>query len=52
MPQEPILTKRLVLERLGMAQEGFLTERVRKGGVFHDVLLWAIVRSMRVDVGS
>jgi hypothetical protein len=63
MRPEPIRTKRLVLrsfapddaprlERLGMSQEGHLRERVRKGKVFEDVLLWATVCSTRVDVGS
>ena len=43
---------RRVLEHLGMSQEGYLRERVRKGNVFEDVLLWATVRSTRVEVES
>jgi len=41
-----------VLERLGMVQEGYLRERVRKRGVFEDVLLWAKVRPKSDLTGS
>jgi hypothetical protein len=36
-----------VLERLGMSQEGCLRSRVRKWGVFEDVLVWASVCTKR-----
>jgi RimJ/RimL family protein N-acetyltransferase len=42
---------RRVLERVGMQREGYLRQRVRKGGVFEDVLLWAVVRSARSGIG-
>lgn len=34
-----------VLAKIGMVQEGRLRERVRKRGVYEDVLLWAILRA-------
>jgi RimJ/RimL family protein N-acetyltransferase len=37
-----------VLEKLGMRREGLLRQRVRKAGVYEDVLLWAALRSDRV----
>jgi RimJ/RimL family protein N-acetyltransferase len=40
-----------VLERVGMQQEKYLRQRVRKRGVFEDVLVWAVVRSARRSTG-
>ena len=34
-----------VLRKLGMRREGLLRERVRKWGVFEDVVLYATLRS-------
>ncbi len=34
-----------VLAKLGMREEGRLRQRVRKWGVFEDVLVWAVVRT-------
>jgi RimJ/RimL family protein N-acetyltransferase len=36
-----------VLARLGMTQEGCLRQRVRKWGVYEDVLVWAVLRMDR-----
>lgn len=36
-----------VLEKLGFRHEGLLRERVRKWGVFEDVLAWGLLRSDR-----
>src|SRR5262249_2743839 len=41
-----------VLARIGMSQEGRLRQRVRKWGVYEDVLLWAVLRSDWSSSGS
>ena len=33
-----------VLARIGMKEEGILRQRVKKWGVFEDVLVWAVLR--------
>lgn len=37
-----------VLQRIGMQQEGVLRERVRKWGVYEDVVMYAILRADRL----
>lgn len=41
-----------VLERLGFQREGLLRQRVRKWGVFEDVVVWSRLRGDRSDFGS
>jgi [ribosomal protein S5]-alanine N-acetyltransferase len=41
-----------VLTRLGMKPEGLLRQRVRKWGVFEDVVLMAVLRSEWVEASK